>query len=227
MTGETDAFLLSGKDIMGVFDEVKERVTARAVMERAGIVFNRGNMCKCPFHQDKTASMKVKPADKKYFCFGCGEKGDAIDFVAKYYNLSPKDAAMQIADEFGIAYDSSVRSPPKPVRREKSPMQILEEAKTKIYRVLSDYFHLLKEWERDFKPKSMDEIDARYEEAVNNLTKVEYQLDTLLWGTEEEKEMLLRDLGKEVAEIERRVNEHRRNQGTIDHNRQRSCEAVH
>ena len=116
---------------MGVFDEVKERVTARAVMERAGIVFNRGNMCKCPFHQDKTASMKVKPMDKKYFCFGCGEKGDAIDFVAKYYNLSPKDAAMQIADEFGIAYDSSVRSPPKPVRREKSPMQILEEAKTK------------------------------------------------------------------------------------------------
>ena len=66
-----------------------------------------------------------------------------------------------------------------------------------------------------------------YEEAVNNLPKVEYQLDIMLWGTEEEKEMLLRDLGKEVAEIERRVNEYRRNQGTIDHNRQRSCEAVH
>ena len=171
--------------------------------------------------------MKVKPTDKKYFCFGCGEKGDAIDFVAKYYNLSPKDAAMQIAGEFGIAYDSSVRSPPKPVRREKSPMQILSETKTKTYRVLSDYLHLLKDWKRDFEPKSMDEIEERYEEAVNNLPKVEYQLDIMLWGTEEEKEMLLRDLGKEVAEIERRVNEHRRNQGTIDHHRQRSCEAVH
>lgn len=227
MTGETDAFLLSGKDCMGVFDEVKERVTARAVMERVGIVFNRSNMCKCPFHQDKTASMKVKPTDKKYFCFGCGEKGDAIDFVAKYYNLSPKDAAMQIADEFGIAYDSSVRSPPKPVRREKSPMQILSETKTKTYRVLSDYLHLLKDWKRDFEPKSIDEIDERYEEAVNNLPKVEYQLDIMLWGTEEEKEMLLRDLGKEVTEIERRVNEYRRNQGTIDHHRQRRCEAVH
>ena len=227
MTGETDAFLLSGKDIMGVFDEVKERVTARAVMERAGIVFNRGNMCKCPFHQDKTASMKVKPMDKKYFCFGCGEKGDAIDFVAKYYNLSPKDAAIQIADEFGIAYDSSVRSPPKPVRREKSPMQILAETKTKTYRVLSDYLHLLKDWKRDFEPKSIDEIDARYEEAVQNLPKVQYQLDTLLWGLEEEKEMLVKDLGKGVADIERKVSEYRRNQGTIDHNRQRSCEAVH
>ena len=65
MTGETDAFLLSGKDIMGVFDEVKERVTARAVMERAGIVFNRGNMCKCPFHQDKTGAFLI-PRIGKY-----------------------------------------------------------------------------------------------------------------------------------------------------------------
>ena len=71
-------------------------------------------------------------------------------------------------------------------------MQIPAEAKTKTYRVLSDYFHLLKKWERNFKPKSMDEIDARYEEAVQNLPKVECQLDILLWGTEEEKEMLLR-----------------------------------
>ena len=158
---------------MGVFDEVKERVTAREVMERAGIVFNRNNMCRCPFHQDKTASMKVKPTDKKYFCFGCGEKGDAIDFVAKYYNRSPREAAMQIADEFGIIYDSSVRSPPKPVRREKSPMQILEETKTKTYRVLSDYLHLLKEWERNFRPESMEKIDERYTEFIHTVQETQ------------------------------------------------------
>ena len=66
--------------------------------------------------------MKVKPTDKKYFCFGCGEKGDAIDFVAKYYNRSPREAAMQIADEFGIIYDSSVRSPPNSNRRRRRRM---------------------------------------------------------------------------------------------------------
>ena len=147
--------------------------------------------------------MKVKPTDKKYFCFGCGEKGDAIDFVAKYYNRSPREAAMQIADEFGIIYDSSVRSPPKPVRREKSPMQILEETKTKTYRVLSDYLHLLKEWERNFRPESMEKIDERYVEAVQNREKVEFQLATLLWGTEDEKEAVIHDLGKGVEDIER------------------------
>lgn len=133
----------------------------------------------------------------------------------------------RIADEFGIIYDSSVRSPPKPVRREKSPMQILEETKTKTYRVLSDYLHLLKEWERNFRPESMEKIDERYVEAVQNREKVEFQLDTLLWGTEDEKEAVIHDLGKGVEDIERRVREYRRNQGTVNHNRQRSCEAVH
>ena len=171
--------------------------------------------------------LQCEKDNKKYFCFGCGEKGDAIDFVAKYYNRSPREAAMQIADEFGIIYDSSVRSPPKPVRREKSPMQILEETKTKTYRVLSDYLHLLKEWERNFRPESMEKIDERYVEAVQNREKVEFQLDTLLWGTEDEKEAVIHDLGKGVEDIERRVREYRRNQGTVNHNRQRSCEAVH
>ena len=224
---KADAFCFSGKEYMGVFDEVKNQVTARAVMEQAGIVFNRNNMCKCPFHQDKTASMKVKPKDKKYFCFGCGEKGDAIDFIAKYYGLSPRDAAMKIAGDFGIAYDDKVRSPPKPVKREKSPTEILAEASTRTFRVLSDYLHLLKEWKRDFPPKSMEDIDDRYLEAVQTIPKLEYQLDILLWGEDGEKKELLNDVGKEVNKIERKVNEYRRNQKSADHNRQRSCEAVH
>lgn len=72
----------------------------------------------------------------------------------------------------------------------------------------------------------MDEIDARYEEAVQNLPKVECQLDILLWGTEEEKEMLVRDLGKGVEDIERRVNEYLRNQEqliTTDKGAVRQC----
>ena len=197
---------------MGVFDEVKERVTAREVMERAGIVFNRNNMCRCPFHQDKTASMKVKPTDKKYFCFGCGEKGDAIDFVAKYYNRSPREAAMQIADEFGIIYDSSVRSPPKPVRREKSPMQILEETKTKTYRVLSDYLHLLKEWKVSHAPKTPEEEwKAEFIEACQQTEKINYYLDLLVFGELQDRIEFLLDSGKDVKRIEERMEEYRRN----------------
>lgn len=43
--------------------------------------------------------------DKRFYCFGCGEKGDAVDFVAKYFDLGLKDAAIKICSDFGIEYD--------------------------------------------------------------------------------------------------------------------------
>ena len=80
---------------MSVFDTVRENVTARQVFEYYGIRVNRYGMCSCPFHSDKHPSMKV---DTRYYCFGCGEKGDAVDFVSKYFGLGLKDAAIKICD---------------------------------------------------------------------------------------------------------------------------------
>ena len=59
-------------------------------------------MACCPFHNDKSPSMKI---GDRYFCFGCGEKGDAVDFVSKYFGLSVRDAAIKICEDFGLTYD--------------------------------------------------------------------------------------------------------------------------
>ena len=62
---------------MNVFETVKENgITARQAAEHCGIKINRSGMAVCPFHKDKKTSMKI---DRRYYCFGCGEKGDAID----------------------------------------------------------------------------------------------------------------------------------------------------
>ena len=37
----------------------------------------------CPFHAEKTASFHVDPERRTFHCFGCGEKGDAFDWVIK------------------------------------------------------------------------------------------------------------------------------------------------
>lgn len=95
---------------MNVFAVVKENVTARQVAMQYGIKINRSGLACCPFHKDKTPSMKI---DKRYYCFGCGDTGDAIDFVAKYFGLAPKEAAMKIASDFGLNYDATNRAPPK------------------------------------------------------------------------------------------------------------------
>ena len=109
---------------MNVFTVVKDNVTARQVAMQYGIKINRSGLACCPFHKDKTPSMKM---DKRYYCFGCGDTGDAIDFVAKYFGLAPKSAAMNIASDFGLNYDSTNRAPPKKIAPRKTPEQILYE----------------------------------------------------------------------------------------------------
>jgi hypothetical protein len=53
--------------------------------------FNKHGYIKCPFHNEKTPSLSIKffpDANKyKFKCFGCGESGDAIDFIMKFKNL--------------------------------------------------------------------------------------------------------------------------------------------
>ena len=93
---------------MNVFDAVKQSITTRQAAELYGVKVRRNNMAACPFHNDRTPSMKV---DKRFHCFGCGADGDVIDFVSRLYGISSLEAAQKTALDFGISYDS------KPVKR--------------------------------------------------------------------------------------------------------------
>ena len=86
---------------MGLFDEVKQNVTVRQAVELYGLKPNRSGLIRCIFHNDKSPSMKV---DRRYYCFGCGCTGDAIDFTAQLFGIGLKDAAMKLADDFRIFY---------------------------------------------------------------------------------------------------------------------------
>ena len=78
---------------MNVFETVKQSVTTRQAAEHYGIRVGRNGMACCPFHNDKTPSMKL---DRRYHCFGCGADGDVIDFTAALYGLGKKQALEQI-----------------------------------------------------------------------------------------------------------------------------------
>ena len=75
---------------MNVFEAVKQTVTTRQAAESYGIHVNRAGKANCPFHNDRTPSMKV---DKRFHCFGCGADGDVIDFTAQLYGVDVKSAA--------------------------------------------------------------------------------------------------------------------------------------
>lgn len=82
---------------MNVFEAVKQSVTARQTVEHYGIRVGRNGMACCPFHEDRTPSMKV---DRRYHCFGCQADGDVIDFVSRLEGISPKEAALRLAADF-------------------------------------------------------------------------------------------------------------------------------
>lgn len=56
----------------------------------------------CPFHDEKTPSFQVTPAKGLFYCFGCGEGGDAIAFLMKHDNITFVEAIEQLADRTGV-----------------------------------------------------------------------------------------------------------------------------
>lgn len=193
---------------MNVFEAVKDGVTTRQAAEMYGIEVRRNGMACCPFHNDRNPSMKL---DKRYHCFGCQADGDVIDFTAGLYGLGLKDAAEQLASDFGISYDKKEKKPGKRVSVHKkiSDIRQLRDAEQHCYRVLSDYYHLLLQWQEEFKPGPDDnDWHPLFVEALQKRSHTGYLLDILLDGTAEEKALLIAGYGKEVQQIEQRLSEY-------------------
>ena len=186
-----------------VFEVVKQSVTAREAAELYGIAVGRGGMACCPFHDDRHPSMKV---DTRFHCFGCGADGDVIDFTARLYDLSPKEAAEKLAQDFGLSYDS--KAPPRrSYVRQKTEAQVRKEKREHGWRVLTDYYHLLRKWEADYSPKTADEDPhPRFLEAVQKKDYMGYLLDTFLDSSTEEQDQWIAEHTAEISAIEGRVN---------------------
>ena len=164
---------------MNLFEAVKAAVTPHMAAERYGLPVRQGNMICCPFHADRTPSMKLN--DDYFYCFGRGASGDVIDLAARLFSLSGYDAAKKLAADFGITGQ-------KP--------SIL--AKLRCFRVLGDYLQILQDWKVHCAPQSPeDAIDPRYAEACHMLERIENMLDILTCGTPKERAEVVADLQKD------------------------------
>ena len=186
-----------------VFEAVKQSITVREAAQMYGIEVNRSGMACCPFHDDKNPSMKLN--EEYFYCFGCGATGDVIDFTARLYNLSPKEAAEKLAQDFGLAYDSQA-PPRRRYVRQKTEAQKFKEDRDRAFRVLADYFHLLRKWETDYTPKTPEENPhPRFMEAIQKKDYVGYLLDFFLEDTPDEQKLWIAEHQSEIAKLERRV----------------------
>ncbi|MFP3017878.1 MAG: DNA primase [Candidatus Tisiphia sp.] len=94
----------------------------------------------CPFHVEKSPSFTVNDAKKFYYCFGCAVHGDVIKFVSNFSGLSYKEAAIKLANDYGIEL-------PK-----------LTAAQQKLYEESDELFDILEMAERFFTSQLSQEV---------------------------------------------------------------------
>lgn len=175
---------------MGIYSQIKNQVSTREVAEHYGIKVNRSGMCRCPFHEDKTPSMKV---DKNFVCFGCQEKSDVIRFASKLFGLSPYPAAGKLIADMGLTVTAESRPEVQPgirkkAKRERTEKQQFGQAVSRIYNVFCDYLHLLNHWAGEYAPRSpTEDFHPLFVEAMHKRDYVEHLLDLLLYGSREDR----------------------------------------
>ena len=175
---------------MDLFTQIKMAVSVKEAAEYYGLEVNRGDMVCCPFHDDRTPSMKLN--EDYFYCFGCGASGDVIDLAARLFGLSNYDAAKKLAADFGITEQKP--SILAKLRRGKSQAETERES----FRVLQDYLRILQDWKTHCAPRSPeDAIDPRYAEACHMLERIGNMLDILAFGTPQERGEVVADLQKD------------------------------
>jgi DNA primase len=119
-------------------EELRDRLSIVDVVERHVPVVRKGKSywCCCPFHTEKTASMKLDEERQCYHCFGCGDHGDIISFTMKYNNVEFWEALVILADLAGIDLPSETKKTEKQKEKERKYSELLRIAEEEYHRRL-------------------------------------------------------------------------------------------
>jgi DNA primase len=116
--------------------DMVEVVSARTQLRRSGARWTG----LCPFHDEKTPSFSVNPADKLFYCFGCSKGGDIISFVRETEQLDFAQAVEWLAERYRVTLEYEESSPEQDAargRRERL-LSLLEQATSFYERYLWD-----------------------------------------------------------------------------------------
>ena len=176
---------------MRVFETIKAAVAPRQAAEHYGLRVLPNGMTCCPFHRDRHPSMKLN--EDYFFCFGCHATGDVIDFTARLFGISLKDAVKKLAADFGI-------NPRPPTQSDilKHDAEPTRNRERLCICVLREYLRHLRIWQLRYRPEELgDPIHPRFAEAMKALPTVNHLLDCLLGNdlllAEKTAEMLCRE----------------------------------
>lgn len=176
--------------------KIKEELTLQKVLEFYGFSVNKRGFMRCPFHQEKTPSLKVYNKNRSWKCFGCGAGGDEISFVQQLFSMTFPDALKKIDLDFGLNLYGEHSF--EDIRRSHRKQQYLqakrEREKREKEQAEKEYWKIFDEWKRlddnkrKYAPKTpAEEWHPLFVEALQKLAYQEYLLDiaeTRRWNCE-------------------------------------------
>ena len=120
-------------------------------------------MC-CPFHEDKTPSLKISAAKNLFNCFGCGASGTVIDWVMKTQGLSFRHACEVLLNDAGISLDANTKKySTKP--KLNNPLSVGADNEAVLNQVVNYYHQMLKQT-----PEALAYLKSR---GLNNTALIE------------------------------------------------------
>lgn len=137
---------------LNLADEVKSRVTMTDILNTYGFHLVMGRM-PCPFHNGQDRNFSVKN-NRSYRCWVCGEHGDQITFVMRYFGLQFVDAVAKINEDFHLGLPIG-----EDARRQQS-----EEERRKAERSQREAEERMRKIEE--RKRKAQELRTRYDEAL-------------------------------------------------------------
>ena len=75
--------------------DIKSHLSILTVLQHYNLSANKNGMLNCPFHDDKSPSLKVYTNTHTFNCFGCGKAGDQIEFIQLKEKCSKHEAIVK------------------------------------------------------------------------------------------------------------------------------------
>lgn len=180
-----------------IFSQIKEQLTMTEVCAAYGVTVKRG-LALCPFHSEKTPSFKVY--SDNFYCFGCGAGGDLIRFTSMLFNISLREAAVKLNEDFGLGLPLSEKPNYRAslqYEQKKKDRMALQNFTEKALNVLCTYHRFL--WRQRKHP---DPSNPDFVRSLLDLDRIEYHIECLI----QDPEAYRKTNGKEVEKIERELN---------------------
>ncbi len=140
----------------------------------------------CPFHSEKTPSLKIDTDKQRFYCFGCGASGDSISFVQKLHGSNFKETLQHLNLKKPLKINSEQK-------KRRTLVNDFREWEKSLKNELTDFYREFKAITRDL--KTWEEVEE-LEDDFNLMPLAEYFLEILTNGTDEDKYNLYKRMKK-------------------------------